>query len=74
LYGFTVVFREFWQITETRSTSAKDERQWAKTRTQYLYRHNASGRYYVRAYRQGKEVRKSLVVTPSQLAGNTRQP
>jgi hypothetical protein len=44
------------------------ERQWATTRTQHLYRHNASGRYYVRAYRQGKEVWKSLGTTSYEVA------
>ena len=33
-----------------------DAIQRAETRPQYLYRHNESGRYYVRAFRQGKEL------------------
>ncbi len=33
-----------------------DAIQRAESRPQYLYRHNESGRYYVRAFRQGKEV------------------
>jgi hypothetical protein len=33
---------------------------WTKTKTQFVYRHNGTGTYYVRAYRQGKEVWKIL--------------
>jgi integrase len=33
---------------------------WIKTKTQFVYRHKQSGRYYVRAYRQGREVWRAL--------------
>ena len=36
------------------------ERRWEKTRLQNLVRNSASGRYYARLYRDGKEVWKSL--------------
>jgi hypothetical protein len=51
------------QTTDTEPTSAKSERQWAKTRTQHLIRHNEAGRYYARDYRQGKEIWKTLGTT-----------
>lgn len=33
---------------------------WIVTKTQFLYRHRESGRYYCRAYAQGREVWRSL--------------
>jgi integrase len=36
---------------------------WIKTKTQFLYRHRQSGRYHVRAFRQGREVWKALGTT-----------
>jgi hypothetical protein len=43
--------------TERRQANGQGQAiQRAETRPQYLYRHNESGRYYVRAFRQGKEV------------------
>jgi integrase len=36
---------------------------WIKTRTQFVYRHKQSGRYHVRAFRQGREVWKALGTT-----------
>jgi hypothetical protein len=41
----------------------RTRRNWIKTRTQHLYRHSKSGRYYVRACRQGREVWKALGTT-----------
>jgi integrase len=47
---------------------------WVKTRSQHLYRHSKSGRYYVRAYRQGREVWKALGTTNYEVArGNARE-
>ncbi|HXM25217.1 MAG TPA: hypothetical protein VN957_04275, partial [Chthoniobacterales bacterium] len=47
---------------------------WVKTRTQHVYRHSKSGRYYVRGYRQGREVWKALGTTNYQVAkGNARE-
>jgi hypothetical protein len=47
---------------------------WVKTRTQHLHRHSKSGRYYVRAYRQGREVWKALGTISCKVAkGNTRE-
>jgi integrase len=47
---------------------------WIKTRTQHLYRHSKSGRYYVRAYRQGREVWKALGTTSYEVAkGSARE-
>jgi integrase len=49
-------------------------RTWARTRTQHVYRHSKSGRYYVRAYRQGREVWKALGTTNYEVAkGNARE-
>jgi integrase len=42
--------------------------QWSATSTQFVYRHNRSGRYYVRAYHQGREVWKSLGTTNYSIA------
>jgi len=36
---------------------------WTKTKTQFVYRHKQSGRYHVRAFRQGREVWKALGTT-----------
>jgi integrase len=36
---------------------------WIKTKTQFVYRHKQSGRYHVRAFRQGREVWKALGTT-----------
>jgi len=33
---------------------------WTPSKTQYLWRNNHSGRYYLRAIRQGKEIWRSL--------------
>jgi len=44
---------------------------WVKTRTQHVYRHSKSGRYYVRGYRQGREVWKALGTTNYQVAKAT---
>ncbi|HET9375660.1 MAG TPA: site-specific integrase [Chthoniobacterales bacterium] len=41
---------------------------WTKTKTQFVYRHKQSGRYYVRAYAQGREVWKALGTTSYQVA------
>ncbi len=50
------------------------EPSWVKTRTQHVYRHSKSGRYYVRAYRQGREVWKALGTTSYEVAkGNARE-
>jgi len=39
-----------------------------KTRVQHVYRHRDSGRYYVRGYRQGKEIWKALGTTSAEVA------
>jgi hypothetical protein len=44
-------------------TDEEKEPQWIKTRVQHVYRHRDSGRYYVRGYRQGKEIWKVLKTT-----------
>jgi integrase len=41
---------------------------WIRTRVQHLYLHRDSGRYYVRAFRQGKEIWKSLKTTSAEVA------
>jgi integrase len=41
---------------------------WIKTRVQHLYLHRDSGRYYVRAFRHGKEIWKSLKTTSAEVA------
>jgi hypothetical protein len=41
---------------------------WIKTRVQHLYRHRDSGRYYVRGFRQGKEIWKALKTTSGEIA------
>jgi integrase len=47
---------------------------WIKTKAQHVYRHSKSGRYYVRAYRQGREVWKALGTTNYQVAkGSARE-
>jgi integrase len=47
---------------------------WIKTKTQHVYRHSRSGRYYVRAYRQGREIWKALGTTSYEVAkGNARE-
>jgi hypothetical protein len=47
---------------------------WIKTRTQHLCRHSKSGRYYVRAYRQGREVWKALgTISYKAAKGNARE-
>jgi len=46
---------------------------WTKTKTQFVYRHKQSGRYHVRAFRQGREVWKALGTTNYEVAkGNAR--
>src|SRR5258707_4957663 len=47
-------------MLKTAESAPAAERSWVKTRTQHVYRHSKSGRYYVRAYRQGPEVWKAL--------------
>jgi integrase len=42
--------------------------QWIKTRVQHLYRHRDSGRYYLRGFRQGKEIWKALKTTSFEVA------
>lgn len=42
--------------------------EWIKTKTQFVYRHKQSGRYYVRAYRQGREVWRALETDIYQVA------
>jgi site-specific recombinase XerD len=46
----------------------KKEPQWIKTRVQHVYRHRNSGRYYVRGFRQGKEIWKALKTTSAEVA------
>ncbi len=41
---------------------------WTKTKTQFVYRHKQSGRYHVRAFRQGREVWKALGTTDYSVA------
>jgi integrase len=41
---------------------------WIKTKTQFVYRHKQSGRYHVRAFRQGREVWKALGTTSYEVA------
>jgi integrase len=41
---------------------------WIATKTQFVYRHKESGRYYVRAYRQGREVWRTLKTTSYEVA------
>jgi hypothetical protein len=41
---------------------------WTKTRVQHVYRHRDSGRYYVRGFRQGKEIRKALKTKFAEMA------
>jgi integrase len=41
---------------------------WLATKTQFIYRHKESGRYYVRAYRQGREVWRALKTTSYEVA------
>ena len=43
-------------------------RKWTKTRFQLVYRHRDSGRYYVRGFRQGKEIRKALKTKSAEVA------
>jgi integrase len=55
-------------MSKTAKSAPGAERSWVKTRTQHVYRHSRSGRYYVRAYRQGREVWKALGTTSYQVA------
>src|SRR5258708_38165961 len=41
---------------------------WIQTKTQFVYRHKQSGRYHVRAFRQGKEVWRALGTTSYEVA------
>jgi hypothetical protein len=41
------------------------------TRVQHVYRHRDSGRYYVRGYRQGKEIWKALKTTLTAQVGKS---
>jgi integrase len=41
---------------------------WIATKTQFLYKHRESGRYYVRAYSQGREVWRSLDTASHEVA------
>jgi integrase len=41
---------------------------WTKTKTQFVYRHKGSGKYYVRAFSQGREVWKALKTTSYEVA------
>jgi hypothetical protein len=41
---------------------------WIKTRVQHVYRHRDSGRYYVRGFRQGKEIWKTLKTKSAEVA------
>lgn len=41
---------------------------WIQTKTQFVYRHKQSGRYHVRAFRQGKEVWRALKTTSYEVA------
>jgi integrase len=47
---------------------SEQQQQWIKTKTQFVYRHNRSGRYYVRAFHQGREIWKSLGTTSYEVA------
>jgi hypothetical protein len=41
---------------------------WIKTKIQHVYRDRDSGRYYVRGFRQGKEIWKALKTTSAEAA------
>jgi len=47
---------------------AEKQPKWIKTRGQHVYRHRDSGRYYVRGYRQGKEIWKALKASSAEVA------
>ena len=51
-----------------KAIAAEKHPKWIKTRVQHLYRHRDSGRYYVRGYRQGKEIWKALRTTSAEIA------
>jgi hypothetical protein len=50
--------------------TAQEEKdpKWIKTRVQHVYRHRDSGRYYVRGFRQGKEIWKALKTKSAEVA------
>jgi integrase len=61
-------------MSKTAKPATGAERSWVRTRTQHVYRHRKSGRYYVRAYRQGREVWKALGTTNYEVAkGSARE-
>jgi integrase len=61
-------------MSKTAEPAPTAEPSWVKTRTQHVYRHSKSGRYYVRAYRQGREVWKALGTTNYEVAkGSARE-
>jgi integrase len=49
-------------------SAPESQPKWIKTRVQHVYRHRDSGRYYVRGYRQGKEIWKALGTTSAEVA------
>ena len=50
--------------------TAQEEKnpKWIKTRVQHVYRHRDSGRYYVRGFRQVKEIWKALKTKSAEVA------
>jgi len=55
-------------MSEEASVMEVREPKWIKTRVQHVYRHRDSGRYYVRGFRQGKEIWKALKTTSAEVA------
>jgi integrase len=51
-----------------KTTDEKREPKWIKTRVQHVLKDRDSGRYYVRGYRQGKEIWKALGTTSFSVA------
>jgi integrase len=61
-------------MSKVAESATEAEPSWVKTRTQHVYRHSKSGRYYVRAYRQGREIWKALGTTSYGVAkGSARE-
>jgi integrase len=57
-------------IADMSNPTALEEKdpKWIKTRVQHVYRHRDSGRYYVRGFRQGKEIWKALKTKSAEVA------